>query len=150
MELVQQYPLWRVVTCIVFALNTTAVVCAAIVGAAGAGAANAANTRLRAATTFNMRKDVRSAHTKSCGVQERTAALAAQLRAIVPGERSVLTDEEDLIAYGYDAAWFDAHALLVVRPETVDEVAQIHRLAHRERIAITPRAMGSSLSGGAM
>ncbi|HKU66494.1 MAG TPA: FAD-linked oxidase C-terminal domain-containing protein [Candidatus Baltobacteraceae bacterium] len=83
-------------------------------------------------------------------MQERRTALAAQLRAIVPGERGVLTDEEDLIAYGYDAAWFDAHALLVVRPQTVEQVAQIHRLAHRERIAITPRAMGSSLSGGAM
>lgn len=62
----------------------------------------------------------------------------------------MLTHDEDLIAYGYDATWFDASALLVVRPETVDQVAQIHRLAHRERIAITPRAMGSGLSGGAM
>lgn len=76
--------------------------------------------------------------------------LAAQLRAIVPGDRTVLTSEEDLIAYGYDAAWFDALALVVVRPETVEQIAQIHRLAHRERIAITPRAMGSSLSGGAI
>lgn len=150
MELVQQYPVWRAVTRIVFALNTTAVVCAARVGAAGAGAADAASAMARAATTFNIRKDVRSAHTKSCAVQDRRAALAAQLREVVPGERSVLTDEEDLIAYGFDAAWFDAHALLVVRPQTVEQVAQIHRLAHRERIAITPRAMGSSLSGGAM
>jgi glycolate oxidase len=77
-------------------------------------------------------------------------ALAEELRAIVPGERGVLTSEEDLIAYGYDAAWFDERALLVVRPQTVEQVAAIHRLAHRERIAITPRAMGSSLSGGAM
>lgn len=76
--------------------------------------------------------------------------LAAKLRAIVPGERTVLTAEEDLIAYGYDAAWFDERALVVVRPETPEQVAQIHRLAVRERIPITPRAMGSSLSGGAM
>lgn len=62
----------------------------------------------------------------------------------------MLTHDEDLIAYGYDATWFDAAALLVVRPETVEQVAQIHRLAHREHIAITPRAMGSGLSGGAM
>ncbi|HET9095859.1 MAG TPA: FAD-linked oxidase C-terminal domain-containing protein [Candidatus Baltobacteraceae bacterium] len=76
--------------------------------------------------------------------------LAAKLRAIVPGDRAVLTSEEDLIAYGYDAAWFDERALAVVRPETAEQVAQIHRLAVREHIPITPRAMGSSLSGGAM
>lgn len=80
----------------------------------------------------------------------RRAALAAQLRGIVPGERTVLTSEEDLIAYGYDAAWFGGTAAVVVRPETTEQVAQIHRLAYRERIPITPRAMGSSLSGGAM
>lgn len=62
----------------------------------------------------------------------------------------MLTAAEDLIAYGYDAAWFDERAVAVVRPETVEQVAQIHRLAYRDRIAITPRAMGSSLSGGAM
>ena len=75
---------------------------------------------------------------------------AAQLRAIVPGERTVLTSEEDLIAYGYDAAWFERPAFVVVRPENAEQIAQIHRLANRAGIPITPRAMGSSLSGGAM
>lgn len=76
--------------------------------------------------------------------------LAARLREIVPGDRAVLAGEEDLIAYGYDAAWFGGSAAVVVRPESVEQVAAIHRLAFRERIPITPRAMGSSLSGGAM
>lgn len=80
---------------------------------------------------------------------EQTADLAERLRAIVPGERCVLTSEEDLIAYGYDAAWFDRQAFVVVRPENAEQIAQIHRLAAKERIPITPRAMGSSLSGGA-
>ena len=62
----------------------------------------------------------------------------------------MLDGDEDLIAYGYDAAWFEGRALVVVRPETVEQVAQIHRLASEARVAITPRAMGSSLSGGAM
>jgi glycolate oxidase len=83
-------------------------------------------------------------------VNPGTSALAERLAAIVPGERSVLTAEEDLIAYGYDAAWFDSRALVVVRPETVEQVALIHRLAAAERIPITPRAMGSGLSGGAL
>lgn len=76
--------------------------------------------------------------------------LAARLRAIVPGERAVLTSEEDLIAYGYDAAWFEGRALAVVHPQTVEQVAEIHRVATALRIAITPRAMGSGLSGGAV
>lgn len=79
-----------------------------------------------------------------------SADLAAQLRAIVPGERAVLTNDEDLIAYGYDATWFEARAFVVVRPQTAEQVSQIHRLALRERVPITPRAMGSGLSGGAM
>ena len=94
---------------------------------------------------------------QSCKARTLTAStsnarddLAAKLRAIVPGERAVLTAQEDLIAYGYDAAWFHERALVVVRPETAEQVSQIHRLALRERIPITPRAMGSSLSGGAM
>jgi len=76
--------------------------------------------------------------------------LAAQLGAIVPGARTVLTSAEDLLAYGYDATWFDASALLVVRPENAEQVGAIHRLAYREGIPITPRAMGSGLSGGAI
>lgn len=83
-------------------------------------------------------------------IHSRREDLAEQLRAIVPGERNVLTSEEDLIAYGYDAAWFDTRALVVVRPENAEQIAHIHRLASRERIPVTPRAMGSSLSGGAM
>lgn len=62
----------------------------------------------------------------------------------------MLTSEEDLIAYGYDAAWFERPAFVVVRPENVEQVAEIHCLANRERVPITPRAMGSGLSGGAM
>lgn len=76
--------------------------------------------------------------------------LSAQLRAIVPDERGVLTGEEDLIAYGYDATWYDTRAFVVVRPENAEQVSRIHRLALRERVPITPRAMGSGLSGGAI
>ncbi len=77
-------------------------------------------------------------------------ALAADLRRILPYEGAVLISDEDLIAYGFDAAWFEARALVVVMPRSVQEVAAIHRLAAREGIAITPRGMGSGLSGGAV
>ncbi len=62
--------------------------------------------------------------------------LAAQLRAIVPGDRAVLTSEEDLIAYGYDAAWFAGRAFIVVLPENVEQVAAIHRFAAVDPLGI--------------
>ena len=76
--------------------------------------------------------------------------LRSALERIVPGKRSVLTSEEDLIAFGYDATWFENRALAVVMPRNAEQIAQIHRLAVRERLAITPRGMGSGLSGGAI
>ncbi len=79
-----------------------------------------------------------------------TEALAADLRRIVPHERGVLTSDEDLIAFGYDAAWFEGRALVVVMPETTQEVAAIHRLALAAMLPIIPRGMGSGLSGGAV
>ncbi len=77
-------------------------------------------------------------------------ALAADLRRIVPYERGVLTSDEDLIAYGYDATWFEGRALVVVMPRSTQEVAAIHRLALACGVSITPRGMGSGLSGGAV
>ncbi len=72
-----------------------------------------------------------------------------QLRSIV-GPAQLLTSDEDLIAYGYDGTWFEHRPLAVVLPHTVEQVAAIHRLASAERVAITPRALGSGLSGGSV
>ncbi len=80
----------------------------------------------------------------------RRERIAAALRAIVPGERLVLTEPEDLISYAYDGTWFEHRPLVVVSPETTEQVAGIHRLATAERIPITPRGMGSGLSGGSV
>jgi glycolate oxidase len=66
------------------------------------------------------------------------------------GERNVLTSEEDLAAFGFDGTWFASRPLLVVLPENAQQVSAVHRIATRERIAITPRAMASGLSGGAV
>ncbi|MGZ3573922.1 MAG: FAD-binding oxidoreductase [Vulcanimicrobiaceae bacterium] len=74
----------------------------------------------------------------------------AELRAIVPYDGGVLTSDEDLIAYGFDGTWLENLPLAVVLPQTAEQVSQIHRLAIRERIGITPRCMGSGLSGGAV
>ncbi len=76
-------------------------------------------------------------------------ALERELAAIV-GAPNVLTSEEDLVAYGFDGTWFASRPLVVVLPRTTAEIAAIHRLASRDRLAITPRAMGSGLSGGSV
>jgi len=76
-------------------------------------------------------------------------SVAAELAAIV-GPAHLLTDEADLISYGYDGTWYESRPICVVLPGTTEEVRAIHRVAARERLAITPRAMGSGLSGGAV
>lgn len=81
--------------------------------------------------------------------EEGHARVLAGLREI-SGARYVLTAEEDLLAYGFDGTWYEHRPLAVVLAGSVEEVAAIHRLAVRERIAITPRAMGSGLSGGSV
>ena len=80
---------------------------------------------------------------------ENVAALRAALVAIV-GEAHVLTEREDVIAYGFDGTWYDNTPPLVVLPGSTAEVAAIHRYAYEHHVALTPRAMGSGLSGGSI
>ncbi|GAC1424744.1 MAG: FAD-linked oxidase C-terminal domain-containing protein [Candidatus Velthaea sp.] len=75
--------------------------------------------------------------------------LRSALAGIV-GPGGLLTSAEDVIAYGFDGTFYDSTPPLVVLPKTAAQVAAIHRLATQRRIAITPRAMGSGLSGGAV
>jgi glycolate oxidase len=75
--------------------------------------------------------------------------LLAELEAIV-GAGALLTDPVDLIAYGFDGTFFDNAPPLIVLPKTTAEVAAIHRVATRRRVPLTPRAMGSGLSGGSV
>jgi glycolate oxidase len=77
------------------------------------------------------------------------AALRNVLAGIA-GDANVLTEREDVIAYGFDGTFFSNTPPLVVLPGSTAEVAAIHRYANQERIAITPRAMGSGLSGGSV
>lgn len=77
------------------------------------------------------------------------AGLVRELADIV-GDAHVLTSDEDLLTYGFDGTWYEHRPLAVAMPATTAEVSAIHRLASRERLAITPRALGSGLSGGAV
>jgi glycolate oxidase len=78
-------------------------------------------------------------------VEELRTALAR-----IVGDGGLLTAPEDVIAYGFDGTFYDVTPPLVVLPSTVDQVAAVHRLASERRIPITPRAMGSGLSGGSV
>jgi glycolate oxidase len=74
--------------------------------------------------------------------------LVDALRGAVPG--GVLTQAEDLIAYGFDGTFYERTPPLVVLPQTTAQVSAVHRIATERRIPLTPRAMGSGLSGGAV
>jgi glycolate oxidase len=80
---------------------------------------------------------------------DNVARLRSAMVSIV-GEAHVLTEREDVIAYGFDGTFFSNTPPLVVLPGSTAEVAAIHRYANAERVAITPRAMGSGLSGGSV
>ena len=79
----------------------------------------------------------------------RVNDVRAALEAIV-GPDALLTAPEDLIAYGFDGTFYANEPPLVVLPRTTAEVSAVHRLATERRIPLTPRAMGSGLSGGAI
>ncbi len=67
------------------------------------------------------------------------------------GEEKVRTDEEHLIAYSRDAS--DAPPVLplaVVHPESDEDVRKAVSILYSMGIPITPRGMGTSLSGGAV
>jgi glycolate oxidase len=82
-----------------------------------------------------------------------TPAVAAELCAIA-GARNVLYGEPDrMIDYAHDethGAQYSHMPEVVVRPDGASEIAEIMRLANRERIPVTPRGAGSGLSGGAV
>ncbi|MCS7281946.1 MAG: FAD-binding protein [Anaerolineae bacterium] len=79
-----------------------------------------------------------------------TQQIVDALRAIV-GEENVRTDEEALEKYAHDETvglW--AQPEVVVFVHSAQEIAEIFRLAVRERIPVTPRGAGYGLSGGAV
>ena len=80
----------------------------------------------------------------------RRAEIVAAMRRIVPGE-GVIDEIEALRPYESDALTAYAQIpLLVVLPETVEQVASVLRWCHANRVKIVPRGAGTSLSGGAL
>jgi glycolate oxidase len=72
------------------------------------------------------------------------------LRGIV-GAANVLVSAEDMEPYTHDeVVGFSADPEVVVRVTSASQVAEILKLAQRERVPVTPRGAGYGLSGGAV
>tara|TARA_B100000315_G_C14584889_1_gene592465 strand:- start:345 stop:1727 length:1383 start_codon:yes stop_codon:yes gene_type:complete len=66
------------------------------------------------------------------------------------GEEYVLTSKEDMVLYSYDAQLLESLPQAVVEPASTIDVANIVKIANRERIPITPRGSSTGLSAGAV
>ncbi len=72
------------------------------------------------------------------------------LRAIVPGEE-VIVEEHALAAYESDGLTaYRQLPMVVVLPETTEQVARILKLCRDLAVKVVPRGAGTSLSGGAL
>lgn len=78
---------------------------------------------------------------------------AAIVKAVqeIAGQRNVLVDAEALEPYTHDeVVGLSADPEVVVRVTSAEQVAEIIKLAQRERVPVTPRGAGYGLSGGAV
>ena len=74
----------------------------------------------------------------------------AALRSIVPGE-GVIAGEREMRPYETDGLTaYRQLPMVVVLPETTQQVAEVLRYCHDEGIKVVPRGAGTSLSGGAL
>ena len=83
-------------------------------------------------------------------VLARRAEIVAALRTIVPGE-GVIAAEREMRPFESDGLTaYRQLPMVVVLPETTEQVAAVLRYCHDEGIKVVPRGAGTSLSGGAL
>ncbi|HKN11230.1 MAG TPA: FAD-linked oxidase C-terminal domain-containing protein [Pseudomonadota bacterium] len=83
-------------------------------------------------------------------VLARRAEIVAALQRIVPGE-GVIALEHAMRPYESDGLTaYRQLPMVVVLPETTEQVAALLSYCHREGIKVVPRGAGTSLSGGAL
>jgi glycolate oxidase len=83
-------------------------------------------------------------------VVDRRDAIVAALRAIVPGE-GVIANEREMKPYESDGLTaYRQVPMVVVLPDTTEQVSRVLRYCHDEGIRVVPRGAGTSLSGGAL
>src|SRR6201993_5414140 len=80
----------------------------------------------------------------------RRAEIVAALRAIVPGE-GVISSEAEMLPYESDGLMaYRQPPMVVVLPDTTEQVSRVLRYCHDNGIKVVPRGAGTSLSGGAL
>ncbi|MXN66194.1 FAD-binding protein [Stappia sp. GBMRC 2046] len=86
----------------------------------------------------------------SDAVLARRREIVAALSEIVPGE-GVIDADTEMRAYETDGLTaYRQLPLVVVLPETVDQVSRILRYCYENDVKVVPRGAGTSLSGGAL
>ncbi len=83
-------------------------------------------------------------------VLARRSEIVDAMRAIVPGE-GVIAEEREMRPYESDGLLaYRTLPMIVVLPETVDQVAAVLKYCHQNGVKVVPRGSGTSLSGGAL
>jgi len=83
-------------------------------------------------------------------VLARRERIVAALRTIVPGE-GVIAGTREMKPFESDGLTaYRQMPMVVVLPETTQQVAEVLRYCHGEGIKVVPRGAGTSLSGGAL
>jgi glycolate dehydrogenase FAD-linked subunit len=84
------------------------------------------------------------------GLLARRQAIVQALRAIVAGE-GVIASEREMRPYETDGLTaYRQIPMVVVLPDSTDEVRRVLKFCHQEGIKVVPRGAGTSLSGGAL
>ncbi|MBN8973544.1 MAG: FAD-binding protein, partial [Rhizobiales bacterium] len=84
------------------------------------------------------------------GVLSRRDEIVAALRRIVPGE-GVISSAAEMVPYESDALnSYRQPPMVVVLPDTTEQVAQVLKYCHDNGIRVVPRGSGTSLSGGSL
>ena len=77
--------------------------------------------------------------------------IIGKMRDIMPGPGQVIAEEDGLRPYECDALTaYTQLPLIVVLPETTEQVAEILTYCHNQKIRVVPRGAGTGLSGGAL
>ena len=83
-------------------------------------------------------------------ILSRREEIVRALRAIVPGE-GVIAAETEMRPYESDGLTaYRQLPMVVVLPSTTQQVSDVLRYCHENRIKVVPRGAGTSLSGGAL
>jgi glycolate oxidase len=83
-------------------------------------------------------------------VLARREQIVKALRTMVPGE-GVIASEREMKPFETDGLTaYHQLPMVVVQPETTEQVSQVLAYCHAEGIKVVPRGAGTSLSGGAL